>query len=203
MNNRQVIYIATTPGRIEFITNFLNSIRKYNGEYPIFIESAYGYDWYDFARNHDYDEIFFLHDSVEIKDLSIFDLVFKTYKGKSVSFDDKPYFIMGLGKFLKKPYIETANLYPPVPEAYVAYRDIEFTFGLKYCEVAGEIPVVLSPEFTKCEWTGHKKERRFTTKFGRYNLILQNQWIKKYKGHWRNDMLFGLDGDGFKDELRR
>jgi hypothetical protein len=203
MQNRQIIYVATTPGRIDFITNFLNSVKNYNGKYPIFIESGYGYDWFDFAKNHNYDEILFLHDSVEIKDLSFFDLVFETHKRKSVSLTDVPYFIMGLGKFLREPYLATIATFPPVPDAYMSYRDVEFNFGPRYCEIAKETPVVITPEFNRCEWTGHKKERRFTTKFGRYNLILQDKYIRKYKGHWRSDMLQGLDGDGFKEELKR
>ena len=44
---RQVIYVATTPGRVDFLINFINSMKDYDGKYPVFIESWYQYDWYD------------------------------------------------------------------------------------------------------------------------------------------------------------
>ena len=191
---KQIVYVATTPGRIEFIKNFLESIREYSGKYPIFIESACGYDWFDFARNHQWDELLFLHDSIEIKDLSFFDLVFETHKGKSVSFSGEPFFIMGLGKFLREPYLKASF---PTKNAYMDYKDGEFTFGPEYVKYAGEKPVVLFPDFMDSEREDQGHKRPFEQKFGRRNLILENNYIKKYKGHWTRRMLYNLDKNGF------
>jgi hypothetical protein len=193
---KQIIYVATTPGRVEFITNFLQSIREYSGKYAVFIESAYEYGWFDFARSHEWDELLFLHDSCEIKDYSLFDICFEQYKGKSVSFTKSPFFIMGLGKFLREPYLKASF---DTKNAYMDYKDKEFTFGTDYVKYAGEEPVVLFPDFLDNE---EKDEYRvMERKFGRQNLILENKYIKKYKGHWTRRMLYNLDKDGFPIQL--
>jgi len=189
---KQIIYVATTPGRVEFLTNFLESMRKYDGKYPLFIESSYEYGWFDFARNYEWDELLFLHDSCEIKDYDLFDMVFETYKGKSVSFTGIPYFLMGLGKFLRDPYLKASF---DTKNAYMDYKDKEFTFGNDYVKYAGEPPVVLFPEFLENE--KKDKYRAMERKFGRQNIILENQYIKKYKGHWTRKMLYNLDKNGF------
>jgi hypothetical protein len=194
---RQVIYVATTPGRVEFITNFLQSVKKYYGKYPIFIESCYEYGWFDFALHHEWDELLFLHDSCEIKDYELFDIVFEQYKEKSVSFTGHPYFLMGLGKFLRDPYIKASF---PTKNAYMDYKDKEYTFGQRYLQHSKEEkPVVLFPDFMEPE------ERDFYRpmehKFGRRNIILENKYIKKYKGHWTTHMLYNLDKNGFPIEL--
>jgi len=188
---KQIIYVATTPGRYEFISNFLQSMKGYSGKYPVFIESAYEYGWFDFARNHEWDELLFLHDSCEIKDYSLFDEVFETYKGKSVSFTGIPYFLMGLGKFLREPYLKASF---DTKNAYMDYQTKEFTFGPNYIKHA-DTPIVLLPDLLD----GEKIEgnRRFERKFGRQNLVLENQYIKKYKGHWTKRMLYNLDKNGF------
>lgn len=194
---RQVIYVATTPGRIDFITNFLQSVRDYDGKYPIFIESCYNYDWFDFALHHEYDELLFLHDSIEVKDFSIFDLCFETHRGESVSFTESPFFVMGLGKFLRKPYLASvfAN-----NNAYTDYEQHEFTFGDEYVKNVGRNPVVLFPDFLEEEQRQHGKKPRFEQKFGRRNLIMENNYIKKYKGHWTHNMLKNLDRNGFPEK---
>jgi hypothetical protein len=43
--------------------------------------------------------------------------------------------------------------------------------------------------------------RRFEDKFGRKNIILENNYIKKYKGHWTRRMLYNLDKNGFPINL--
>lgn len=189
---KQVIYVATTPGRVEFITNFLQSMKNYDGKYPLFIESSYEYGWFDFAKDHEWDELLFLHDSCEIKDYDLFDNVFETYKGKSVSFTGVPYFLMGLGKFLREPYLKASF---PTKNAYMDYKDKEFTFGNDYVKYAGEEPIVLFPDFMENE--ERDKGRVMERKFGRRNVILENQYIKKYKGHWTRRMLYNLDKNGF------
>jgi len=194
---KQIIYVATTPGRYEFIANFLQSMKGYDGKYPLFIESSYEYGWFDFAQSHQWDELLFLHDSVEIKDYALFDLVFEKYKGKSVSFTDTPYFLMGLGKFLRKPYLEVSF---DTKNAYMDYKDKEFLFGKIYTK-STETPIVLFPDFMDSERQINGKVRHFERKFGRQNLVLENQYIKKYKGHWTSTMLYNLDKDGFPIKL--
>jgi len=193
---KQIIYVASTPGRIDFLTNFLQSVKNYDGKYPIFIESCYHYGWFDFATDHEYDEILFLHDSVEIKDYSLFDLVFDTYRGLSVSFTDKPYFIMGLGKFLRKPYLESSFY---TNNAYEDYGPHEFSFGPDYVKHdGGRIPVVLFPDFLEEEQMQHGKRPRYERKFNRLNLVMENKYIKKYKGHWTANMIKNVDKNGYQ-----
>jgi hypothetical protein len=191
---RQVILVQTTPGRVEILTNFLQSIKNYDGKYPLFIESAYNYSWFDFVTHHEFDEILILHDSVEIKDLSLFDLVFDKYKGRSVSFTGMPYFVMEMGKYKRKPYLESIF---EGSETYKGRGQNEFQFGPAYVKNSNEVPVVLFPNMMECEWPGNKKKRKFHWKFNRGNLVLENQYIRKYKGHWAECMIRTLDKDGY------
>jgi len=195
MDLRQVIYVASTPGRVDFITNFLQSMKNYDGKYPMFIESWYQYDWFDFAKHHEWDELLFLHDSMEIKDYSLFDIVFEKYKGESVSFTYQPFFIMGLGKYLRKPYLEAAFT---TTNAYSDYAPHEYTFGSEYVKCAGKEPIVLFPDFMEEEQMQHGKRPHYERKFNRQNLVMENQYVKKYKGHWTNNMIKNVDKNGYQ-----
>ena len=193
---RQIIYIATTPGRLDILQNCLASLKAYDGKYPICIESWYQYDWFDFALHNDFDELLFLHDSIEVKDYSIFDLVFESHRGESVSFTGLPFFVMGLGKFLRKPYL--ASVFPN-KNAYMDYGVGEYTFGPTYVKNdGGKEPFVLFPDFMDEEQRQHGKVPHFERKFGRQNMIMENKYIKKYKAHWTYNMLKNVDKNGYQ-----
>ena len=192
---KQIIFVTTTPERVEVITNFLHSMREYSGKYSLFIQSGYEYNQFEFARDHQFDEILTLNDSIEIKDYSLFDLIFETYKGKSVSFTGHPYFLMDMGKFKREPYLQAAY---EGSETYIGRGTHEYLFGTKYCECAKEEPVVLFPDLLEPERKVNVTNHWVTyeTKFGRKNMILENQYIKKYKGHWTGGMMRSADRNG-------
>jgi hypothetical protein len=51
-----------------------------------------------------------------------------------------------------------------------------------YCREAGEVPV-LFPELTD------RNAKRHAMRHGRENLVLENQFVTKYKGTWRHDQI--------------
>jgi hypothetical protein len=44
----------------------------------------------------------------------------------------------------------------------------------------------------------HGKRPHFEAKFGRRNMIMENQYIKKYKAHWTLGMLKNVDKNGYQ-----
>jgi hypothetical protein len=187
---KQAIFVAATPHRTDFLANFLSFMREYSGKYPIIIYSDYNFSKFDsFMRTTLYDEVLYLADSIEVKDLSLFDLIFEKYKGQSVSFTDVPYFLMGFGKWRRESYIKL-----PVENqlSYHQGADIEGVKGEKYAEIDGK-PVILFPSLMDREHF----DPRYEVKFNRENLILENEYIKKYKGHWHLEMTDNVDLNGY------
>lgn len=189
-DNKNVIFVKASPTRKEFLDNFMKSMENYNHKYELVISDGSHSAPLEYAQTHDFDEMLILYDSVEIKDLSLFDLVFETYKGKSVSFSDKPYYMMEMGKVKREPYLKSAF---PNLKTFKDVCDIECIFGDIYAKNDGENPIVLFPELMEQERNNPKHE----IKFGRDNIILENKYLKKYKAHWSMEQVIDCDEDGF------
>ena len=120
------------------------------------------------------DEFFVMHDTVEIKDNKFFDLIFEVYKGQSVYCN--PQGQMFLNKYKREELLRT-NL-PSVHDKLSAIN-AESKLNGPYKHKFN--PKVLFPEF--------KDNAAREEKFGRTNMILENEFIKKYKGCWNPNMI--------------
>lgn len=171
---KQGIVILTGKGREEMLNR---------------IESKYGVSYYykgDFelgAIRHtfyetDLDEFLLLHDTCEIKDHKLFDIVFKQYEGKSVALADYPcVFGMYLGKYRR----ETLNkIYIPKARNKMDAVEYEMTFNQLYCQIDGDVKLIDNPL--------HDTDV-FIEKFGRKNMVLENDLLIKYKATWNRSMV--------------
>ncbi len=129
------------------------------------------------VEEHVEDDVFVLHDSCVIKDNSLFDLAFIKHAGKGVALSTHPTtFGMFLGKYR---YDVLKDL--PKPLAQNKYHGIELeeSWNRLYCQA--DPPVVLFNDFNDKDI--------FETKHGRKNMVIENKYLKKYKGAWNRSMV--------------
>lgn len=123
------------------------------------------------------DEFMVLHDSCVVKDNLLFKVVFEGYFEDSVALSTHPTtFGMFLGKYRMKM---ASQLEPPVAKDKAHGVDLEESWNREYCQL--EQPIVLDNPLTTSDV--------FEILHGRENMILENRWIKKYKGTWKREQL--------------
>jgi len=128
----------------------------------------------DVYKDFDYDELFVLQDSIEIKDITVFDKIFEEHKGRSVFCNPKGQ--MYLNKYRKEGLDKLEISVPTNKKESIQY---EHEFNDKYKKL--DTPIILFPDFVDTD----KKEIRF----GRNNMIIENEYFKKYKGCWDEKMI--------------
>lgn len=174
---KQAIVIATTPSPSDFLPNLLRSMEGYD-KYPILVVSDYGYELgkIKFIYEHtDIEEFFLLQESCEIKDTKLFDMVFEKYKGKSVSVS--PHLQSYLVKY-RRAILDKMEI--PVVKSKIESIEQEYEFNKQYKEKDSSLNI-LFPDL------GDKDV--FEEKFGRTNMVIENKYIKKYKGTWTTQNL--------------
>lgn len=123
----------------------------------------------------DFDEFFILHDTCEITDNKLWEIVFEKYDGRSVSIAKR--FGMLIGKFVRSS-LSKVDL-PAVEGRIDGYHLYEEKFPDDYKAI--EDYITLCPEFTDefgCE----------EFKWNRMNHKLICPYIIKWKGNWNIDM---------------
>ncbi len=124
----------------------------------------------------DLDEILLLQDTCYIKNYAIFDLIFQE---GSVGFEEN--YLSYLGKYERK-ILETMDI-PDIRNKEQSVK-AEGDFNKEYVKRAN--PKILFPGFG---WE-HYNKARFEYKFGRKNLVCENDYLIKYKGTWSSDRLY-------------
>ena len=170
-----------------FLHGLLESIET---EYPILITNHSGYQIdalkQTFERTN-YEEIFFLNESMIVKDNSAFSLAFEEYSGKTVHFGVKMQ--MFLGKYIRSVVEKTI-----FPEPKDRLEDIvlgEDLWHRQYERIDPRSIIYIEP---MCD----TNSSGFEEKFGRMNLVLENRYFKKWKHHWNISMV-----DGYSEERVR
>jgi hypothetical protein len=121
-----------------------------------------------------FEEIAILNESMIVKDNSVWDIIFEEHRGRSVMLADR--YLMFCGKFLRR-YL------PPYPTVTNKYEDVIYGEGV-WCQLyqrADPNYVPLQPLVDQYEI--------FEEKHGRTNMIVENDYFKKWKGHWDVTML--------------
>jgi hypothetical protein len=123
----------------------------------------------------DYEELCHLHDSCFIKDRSVFDLAFER-KGVSVSFSQG--FLMYIGKYVRPVLLRCG-----IPWVGSKRSDVrnEFDWNRRYIACAQPNYVELFPDWTDCD--------RFVEQFGQRRMMLENEYLIKWKGTWHTSMI--------------
>jgi hypothetical protein len=160
-----------------------NCLRSFNGykDYPILVVVNDDFEcgklrWV--VENTDIEEIFLLHDTVEIKDPVFFNDAFEKYEGVGVALTDEPtIYGMFLGKYRREIL---SKIEIPITKTKIEAVDAEMDFNKLYAENESRV-VVYCPDLRNTEV--------FEEKFGRKNMVLENKYIKKYKATWSRDQL--------------
>jgi len=181
-NKDKVILIITHNDNLKPLRNILLSIGEYN-KYPIEIhinrKNESNYELGGLKRIYDnkpqYKEIFILQDTFEVKDNKIFDRVFEEHNGKSVFINQDGQ--MYCCKY-RRDVLDNINI--PLPRNKIEAINYELEFNNNYRKL--DNPIILFPNFVD----SHNK---FEDKFGRRNMIIENKYLKKYKGTWSPGMV--------------
>ena len=172
---KQVIVIATTPNRYRWLANCLETLKGYD-KYPLMVISDFNWELGKIRfvyENTNIDEFFLLHDSCEVKDPSLFDLVFEKHRGESVAFSDHPVvFGMYLGKY-RREILEKMDI--PI------VRDKK---GAIYWEEKFNIDYVQLDPATVLLFDDFRHTTIFEEKLGRKNMKVENEYLVKWKGTW-------------------
>lgn len=126
-------------------------------------------------ENTPFDEIFFLNESMVVKDNLIWDLVFKQCAGRSVAVGEN--FLMHLGKY-RREIVEQLK-WPEIKNKRDEVLKGEFGWTREY--------MALEPDFVHIEPITDNFEV-FEKKHGRNNMILENKYFKKWKSIWSLEM---------------
>ncbi len=175
---KQGIIIETNKGREEMFDNLMRSINTHYQVLPVYRNDFELGAIAHAVYNTDLDEFLFLHDTCEIKNNSLFELVFETHKGKSVALADHPcIFGMYLGKY-KREVLNKILL----PKAHTKLEAVEYEieFNNLYCKTDGDVQIISNPL--------HNNDI-FCEMFGRKNMKLENDYLIKYKATWSRSML--------------
>lgn len=190
---KQLIFVATAPSRHDILANFIYSMRNYDGKYPMIIYNDFNRNKFtEFIKNSSYDEVLVLHDSMEIKDYSLFHEVFEVHKGESITFNNNKtwgidkYFLHGFGKF-KTEVIKKIEF--PIFKSYKDEAAWEGEFGKRYIEAEGCEPRALLRDEDMAD------TKKFVRKFDRLNMVIENKYFIKYKAHWSYKMCEEAKGD--------
>ena len=166
-----MIVIATTPGREQWLQQCLASI-----EHPVLVLSDFTFElgkinW--IFNNTKIERFMFLQDSVVIKNQSLFDLLFKD-KGSIALTNDPGMYGMYLGVYERK-VLEMIDI--PIPKSKAESIAFELSWTESYCRAARNVRLAFT------DLTDSRAKTKEVL-FGRENLVLENEFLIKYKGNW-------------------
>ena len=166
-----MIVIATTPGRQEWLKQCLNSISK-----SVLVLSDFTFElgkinW--IFNNTKIDRFMFLQDSIIIKDERIFELLYED-KGSIALTNDPCMYGMYMGIY-ERHVLEKVDI--PIPKSKAESIQYELTWTEAYCKAARNVRLAFT------DLTDSRAKRKEVI-FGRENLVLENDFLIKYKGNW-------------------
>lgn len=166
-----MIVVGTTPGREEWLTQCLKSITK-----PVLVLSDFTYELGKINWVFNYTKVerfMFLQDSVVVKDEKLFELLYND-KGSIAFTNDPSMFGMFMGVY-ERSHLGRIDI--PVPKSKAESIAYEMSWTKSYCQAAKNVRLAFT-DFTDA------KSKRKETIFGRLNLVIENDFLIKYKGNW-------------------
>jgi len=123
------------------------------------------------------DEFLLLPATTEIVDQSVLDMVFNNLKGRSVAFSTYPTaFGMFIGKYRKLVLDKMEFL---MPENKAEAVEMEMVFNNQYVQIDPNTIVL---------WKDFVDNDNIVEKFGEKRMLIENKFIKKWKGTWSRNM---------------
>lgn len=166
-----IIGIVHHSSNREMLDNLLRSIEGVKYPVIIFYNHA-GWDGYELgALTHlsKIDDVCLLQDSVEIKDIGLFDRLAAAPGGVALCHNFQCY----LGKYSKK-VLDSIS----IPEVRSKTESVNQESQFYYTYSAAD------PDYQTLEPVLHDNHGRKEYRFGRENLILENDYLIKYKGYY-------------------
>lgn len=167
------VVIGTSPNRSHWLAECLKSL----GDRQTIVLSDYTFElgkikW--IYENTNLDKFLFLQDSVIVKNLDFFDLI-ESHNGSISINKDPSYYGCYLGVYER----EVLNQMPEIPKVVKKSEAIyhEIYWNLQYVNHTKEL-TILFPELSDAN------AKKIEKKFGRENLVLENDYLIKYKGDW-------------------
>jgi predicted O-methyltransferase YrrM len=171
------IVVVYSENDLDFMDELMYSLDgvEYPVEYVENTKTCNRYELGGIARGMEkFEEFFLLPSTCTIKDISLFDIVFKGYEGKSVSIGKN--YLSYIGKYrtevLKKIGV-------PIVRTKGGAVSAEQWWLQRY--VSEESPIILCPSF--------KDGEIFQEVYGRKNMILECEYMIKFKGCWDPNMI--------------
>jgi len=166
-----MIVVATTPGRENWLSQCLASIDK-----PVLVLSDFTFElgkinW--IFNQTKIERFMFLQDSIVIKNHKIFELLYND-KGSIAFTNDPRFYGMYMGVYERKILQQIDIPIPNNKKEAIAY---ELSWTETYCKAAKNVRVAF-PDLTD------SNAKRKEVIFGRENLVLENDYLIKYKGNW-------------------
>jgi len=163
--------IGSSPDRHEWLADCSASIRR---EHIAVVNSGYELGKIRWVmENTNADRFLFLQDSWQVKDDGLWDLL--EAQSGSVAITNDPYYYGCYAGVYERWVIEQIGV-PLIADKREAIRN-EIDWHKSYVEVSGN-PQVLFPELID------RNSTRQEEKHGRTNLVLENDYLVKYKGTW-------------------
>jgi hypothetical protein len=166
-----LIVIGSSPGREQWLADCTASIKREHIAVISFGFELAKISWV--MSNTNADRFLFLQDTWLVKDEAFWDLLDAT--NGSVAITSDPFYFGCYAGVYERWVIDQIGV-PVMSDKRDSIRH-EFDWHNKYVEVAGN-PQVLFPELTDANST--RQEERH----GRINLVLENDYLVKYKGTW-------------------
>lgn len=173
----KVICIGSTTKTSHWLANCLASFGNYK-EYPIIVVVNDDFELGKLSwvyHNTNVEDIFLMHDTVEVKDPTVFRRIFESPISVSITNEPVP-FGMFFGKYKRQIL---SRLCIPETKTKLEAVEQEILFNNKYAALCDH--EVICPEL--------RNQPKFEFKFGRNNMVLENQYFKKYKGTWSRNQL--------------
>ena len=166
-----LVVIGSSPDRQNWLYDCSSSIKREHVAVVNFGFELAKIKWV--IQNTKEDRFLFLQDSWLVKDERFWQLL--EAKEGSVCLTADPYYYGCFAGVYERWVIEQIGI--PVTETKLEAIQNEIAWHKEYVRVAGE-PTVLFPELTD------KNATRTIEKNGRMNLVLENEFIVKFKGTW-------------------
>lgn len=167
------VFVGTSSGRDEWLRQFQRSM--YQRPFTVVGDEASWelgkIKW--IYENTQCERFLFLHDSIEVKDHQFFQLIDRSVGSVAICSDPVP-FGMFLGVY-ERSVLARVRLWQP----HSQYESVkaELLWTSLYTHTAEKVSV-LFPEFAD------RNATRIVHKFGRNNLLLENKYLRKFKGTW-------------------
>lgn len=192
------VIVSTALGMERWLEQCLKSLRQVRGIPVIVYRNTLGTGEGESLRQAalytQYEEVIFLHDTMELLDPALIDYCFCENAGTSIGFMGGIEFGMNSGKFKPAVLRQMRETVLRVPQDKREATDMELGFGAEYLRFEPHAFVMPDPLVDRPV---------FRRRFGRVNMVLENRYLRKWKGCWNRQLVSDWDRRNLQNGGRR